>query len=533
MPLRGRVRLSRHQHRGLIETDVAERDGGVTPLEVVVDPLVRPQPGDRAVLPVDRRDVAGDVLQQLVAEEERPLAEFEPLLEDSEVALLVPAGEDPDLGKVQADHAHIESAVEDILPLLILPGREEAAAAHWGEDVALIDLPHLLRRDIVGVHAAGGALRRQLGEVVVLAVGVDVVLVEDVDELGESGRHVDVRLILDPLEPLPEDLLGDQRRLTLVLVPRPEVHEEGDKGRLPIRRHEGIDLVLDRLDAVLHLLLRPLPRHLLGLLEIGLYAVDLLLVIEGVLEILVEAPSHVGCEDAVDAVDRLAAVLTRGDLGDDLRRDGAGDLEALGAVDLLPIDAGAAAKHVLEVDQAAIEHRLDDVVHIVEVDRAAVVRHHDVCRHKESAGDILGDLAGDQVTLRGDDLGVLIRVLVHHATVGLIEDAEDAGVVGIALALKFLHRPVALVRLGGGDVAVHGQLVVDHLLYRVYRHRCADDGGIALYLVGDLRRLTRLVDSRGGVHRLLDGDGDLALVEGYAPSVPLDHLEKGGCRVVT
>ena len=350
-------------------------------------------------------------------------------------------------------------------------------------------------------------------------------LVEDVDELGESGRHVDVGLILDPLEPLPEDLLGDQRRLPLVLVPRLEVHKEGDKGSLPVRRHEGIDLVLDRLDAVLHLLLRTLPRHLLSLLEVGLYAVDLLLVIEGVLEILVEAPSHVRRKDAVNAVDRLAAILTRGDLGDDLRRDGAGDLEALGAVDLLPIDAGAATKHILEVDQAAIEHRLDDVVHVVEVDRPAVVRHHDVRRHEESAGDILGDLAGDQVALRGDDLGVLVRVLVHHATVGLIEDAKDAGVVGIALALKFLHRPVALVRLGGGDIAVHRQLVVDHLLDGVDRHRCADDGGIALYLVGDLRRLTRLVDPRGGVHRLLDGDGDLALVEGHAPSVPLDHLE--------
>ena len=301
---------------------------------------------------------------------------------------------------------------------------------------------------------------------------------------------------------------------------------------MPIRRHEGIDLVLDRLDAVLHLLLRPLPRHLLGLLEIGLYAVDLLLVIEGVLEVLVKAPAHIGGEDAVDAVDRLAAILTRGDLSDDLRRDGAGDLEALWAVNLLPINAGAATKHILEIDQAAIEHRLDDVVHVVEVDRPAVVRHHDVCRHKESACDILGDLAGDQVALRGDDLGVLIRVLVHHATVGLIEDAEDAGVVGIALALKFLHRPVALICLGGGDVAVGRQLVVDHLLDGVDRHRCADDGGIALYLVGDLRRLTRLVDPRGGVHRLLDGDGDLALIEGYASPIPLDHLECGGhCRV--
>lgn len=141
---------------------------------------------------MDRRDVAGDILQQLVAEEERPLAELEPLLEDGEVALLVPTGEDADLGKVETDDAHIESAVEDILPILILPGGEEAAAAHRGKDVALIDLPHLLRRDIVGVHAAGGALRRQLGEVVVLAIGVDVVLVEDVDELWEGGRHVDI-----------------------------------------------------------------------------------------------------------------------------------------------------------------------------------------------------------------------------------------------------------------------------------------------------------------------------------------------------
>lgn len=155
--------------------------------------------------------------------------------------------------------------------------------------------------------------------------------------------------------------------------------------------------------------LRAFPRDLFGFFHIRFDAVDILLLLDDGVEIFVEALSDKRCQDAVDAVDRLTSVLTACNLCDDLCGDGASDLETLRRIDLLAVNHRAVREHVLEIDEAAVEHRLDDVVHIVKMNRARIVRLDDIRRDEKSPRDILRDFARDEVTLRGDDFASLFE----------------------------------------------------------------------------------------------------------------------------
>ena len=184
-----------HQFGHLIQADVAQRDGGVAAVQQRLDGGSLGQTGDGAVLPVDGRGVGLDALEGLMAAHESLEAQAQTLLEDLPELVLVAPGQDADLGLVQGHHALIEAALELVIALLVLPGRQEGAAAHGREHVALVVFPHLLGRDIVGVHPLSGALDGQLGDIVVLAALEAVVLIQHVDQLGEGGGDIHALLV--------------------------------------------------------------------------------------------------------------------------------------------------------------------------------------------------------------------------------------------------------------------------------------------------------------------------------------------------
>ena len=165
----------------------------------------------------------------------------------------------------------------------------------------------------------------------------------------------------------------------------------------------------------------------------------------------------------VAQVHRLAAVLVGGHAGDDLGGDGAGHLEGLGAFDELAVHHGAVFQHVPDVDQAAVEDGLDEVVGVVEVDGSLVVGLGDVLGQKNTPGQVPAHLSGDVIPLGGGDHGVFIGVLLGQLLVFVAQQGQDGFVGGIGLPDQ---RPVVAVDdIGLGQV----ELVPGHqpLLHQV------------------------------------------------------------------
>jgi hypothetical protein len=521
---RRRVRAVLGQYRRFVDADVAQGQGRIAAVDEFFNGFAGLQAGNGAVLPVDRRYVGRDALEEVDAQEQGFFAEFQALVEDLEEFFFVAVGEDADLRQVEGDDAHVEAAVELVVALFIFPGAEEGAAAHGAEDVAFIGFAHLLGRNIVGIHAFRRTFSGQLGQIEVRAAFADVVFVQDVNEFREGRRDVDVGFVLDALDALAQQFFVDEGRFPGVFVIRLEIHEERDERCLAVGRHEGVDLVLDGLDAVLDFLLRPLPGDFFGLFHIRFDAVDFALFFDDGFHVLLEGLADVRCQDAVDAVDGLAAVLAAGDLGDDLRRHRAGDLEGFRRIDFLAVDDRTIGQHVFQVDETAVEHGLNDVVHVVEMDGAAVVGLDDVGRDQFAAGNVLGHFAGDEVALRRYDVAVLIGVFVEDFQVGVVQQAKDIVVGRIGLALEGLDGLVVFVSPGRGRIVVFQQTVVDLVFDGVNGQVLLDGSSIRFDFTGNLGSLPFFVNTAAAVHGLFNRYGDLISIEGHSFSIALDYF---------
>ena len=167
--------LAGHVLYALIQTRVAQRNGGVAAVEELVDALAFFEPSQSAVLPQDGGGVGGGALQTVVTAAQRAVAQLQPLVKDLPELVDVAAGGQSHVRQVDGDHALIEAAIVLVLAGLIVSGvgniahsgvgeavgGQEGAAAHAGVYVAL-QLLHLLFGNIVRHHALGGALGGQL-----------------------------------------------------------------------------------------------------------------------------------------------------------------------------------------------------------------------------------------------------------------------------------------------------------------------------------------------------------------------------------
>ena len=303
------VARARHVLHTLIQAGITQADGGIPAKEQFVDLLALIQACQGAILPQDRGGVGQGAQQALVAATQGAMAQLQALIEDLPELVHVALGGESHIRQVDGHNALIETTIVlGFAGLVILGagniviavtraiGREEAAAAHAGVAIAValglalgeLELAHLLLGDVIGHHALGGALGRELGQVKVLGALVDVILLEDVDELGERGGDPHARLVLHALVALAQGLLDDHGKIALLGLAAGliEVHEHRHEGCLAVGGHEGDDLILDGLNATANLVaqagLHDLGDLLLGrldpeLLELGIdLAADLL-----------------------------------------------------------------------------------------------------------------------------------------------------------------------------------------------------------------------------------------------------------------
>ena len=178
--------------------------------------------------------------------------------------------------------------------------------------------------------------------------------------------------------------------------------------------------------------------------------------------------------------DALAAILVGSHLCNDPGGDVAGGGEAVGLLDIGAGDDGAVLEHVVQIDEVTVVHVLGKIVGVVEVDEAFLMRLNDLRVQQQAGSQVFGNLTGHIVALDAVDGGVLVGVLLLDFLVLALDEAQDALVGGVGLALEALD--IAVGDIVAGNVMgldVH-ELVFHHILYLFH----ADSAVECLTLVG-------------------------------------------------
>ena len=235
----------------------------------------------------------------------------------------------------------------------------------------------------------------------------------------------------------------------------------------------------------------------------------------------------------VGTIDGLAAVLGASDVLDDLGDLRGGGADGLRGVHHRVAEFETVGEHVAEIRQRAVGHRGERrIVGVMEVDVALHVgvgyrvRQHGECGR-------LGHGAGEQVTLRGVDVGIFVRVLTHEGFITVDQTADRLVDIGGLGAFDILVQTVVRVVAGHLIQVVFNQAMLDQVL------DVFDLGGtvvafldFAFDLVGEIADellflrtdfLIKVLESG------LDGADDVDRIEFDDPAVTLldEHLAHG------
>ena len=371
------------------------------------------------------------------------MAQLHALPENLPELVHIAAGGQRDVRQIEGHDTLIETAVVLMLARLVIAGigdiaharigeavgRQEGAAAHTDVHIAL-QLQHFLLGDIVGNQALGRTLGGQSGQIPVGCAFPDIVLFQNVDQLGERRCDPDALFVLDAFIALTQGLLDDHGQILLLLLISGlvQIHEHGNEGCLSVGGHEGNHLILDGLNTAADFVAQPVLHHLADGFFRYLDAENFHFLFHGFAD-LIAADLHKGCQ--VGQADGLTAILVGCHLGDDLRGDIAGGGEGMGLLDHGAGDDGAVLQHIVQIHQVAVVHMLGKVVGVMEMDNALIVRIHDLLGQQNAVGNILGHLTCHIVTLHGIDGGVLIGVLLLDFLVVGFNQAQDAVVRGV------------------------------------------------------------------------------------------------------
>ena len=529
----GSVGFSCHAHAHLIKTRIAKADGAVVVKEQAVDLLALFEAGDGAVLPQDGSDVGDSPQQSLVAAAQGAVAELQAFLQNLPELVHIPVGGAGDVDQVDGDNTLVETSVILVGAVFTQAhgiGCQEGPAAHAGVDIAVFVLLHHLGGDVVGDHALGSAFGCQLGEAVISGTGDDIVLIQHINEFGESRSDPDALFVLDALHTLDQDFLDQHGQVVACAARRNlvQIHEHGNERSLTVAGHQGDQLVLDGLDTALDFLCQTELNDLVddGVvhgLAAGFALFDDLLFDLGTADI--NEGSQMGQREG------LTAVLVGGDLGHDLGGHVAGGVEAVGSLDQGLTDDCAVLQHVFQIDEVTVMLLLGIIIRIVEMDDAFFMGPDDLGGKKDASGQILGDLAGHIVTLGGIDDRILVGILLFDFLVELLDQGKDPVVGRVGLAGELAAETIADIFLCHFIAAHLHDAGLDHILdildiYSVCR------------LLDFLRDLLRncndliLVELVDGLHLfvcLADRIDDLGEIESDLLPVSLDDI-RGNCH---
>ena len=275
-----------------------------------------------------------------------------------------------------------------------------------------------------------------MGQVIVLAALQAVVFVKHIHQLRESRRDVNAFFIFDALQALPDDLFDDHGVFFNVGIVVPQVQEQRNKRRLAIGGHKGVDLVLDGLHAGFQFFPQAFIHNRFDLFRIRVFA-------QGVLRLIHKFfPAAPQVFAQMPHVNRLTAILAGSNGSDNLGHYVTGYLEALGRFNHLAVHHRTIVQHVADINQAAVENRLDKIIHIVKMDYAFIMGFGNFFRQNYPAGQVLGNLTGDQVPLGRSHNRIFIAIFFHNIFVAVTDQRKD----GFIRRIGFTHqRPAVTV----------------------------------------------------------------------------------------
>ena len=516
---------AQHADAHFIEACVAQGNGAVVVEEEFVDGFAFFKSCQGAVLPEDGGYVGHSAQKPFVAAAEGPVAEFQTVFQDFPEAVHVAVGGAGHVHQVDGDYALVETAVVFMLAVgskAFGVGGEEAAAAHAGVYVAVLQALHDFGGNVVRYHSLGGAFRSQLGEVVVGGIVVDVVFVQHVNELREGRGNPYALFILHTLHSLAEHFFDNHGQVFpgLSVGHFVQVHEHGDEGGLSVTGHEGDELVLDGLDAGFDFFLQA-PFH--NLFDDGFVHgfAGFFSFFNHFFRDFLAADVHKGRQ--MGQGEGLAAVLVGCHLGHDLGGHVAGGEEGMGLFNEGLADDGAVLQHVFQVDEVAVVFPLGEIVGVVEMDDAFFMGLHDFLRQQQSLGEILGHFAGHVVTLGGIDDRILIGIFLLHFLIGQVDEGQNAVVGGIALAGNLPLVAVTHILLGHFIAPHFHDARFHHVLDILHVHRM----GVGSNLPGNVIRhgadleFIHLVDGLHFLIRLANGVDDFGNIKRHFLPVTL------------
>ena len=153
--------------------------------------------------------------------------------------------------------------------------------------------------------------------------------------------------------------------------------------------HQCIDLVLNSLDTIFNLFTRTFPRYFTSLFHIRLHAINLNLLFNNIIEDFFIRFTYKWCQNTVNTINTLTTILTRCYLCNDLCCYSTSNLERLRCIDFFTIDYCAICKHIFQINQATVKHRLNNIIHIMEVDSSTIMGFQNIGRNQFTTSNIL------------------------------------------------------------------------------------------------------------------------------------------------
>ena len=297
-----------------------------------------------------------------------------------------------------------------------------------------------------------------MGQVIVFTAFQAVVFIQHVNQFRESRRYVNALFVFNSLQALPDDLFDDHGVFFNIGIVFPQIQEQRHKRRLTVGGHQGVDLILDSLDPGLQFFPQPFVHHGFQNFRVHIFAQGL----NGPFHKFIPAPAQVFAQ--MTHIHRLAAVLAGSYGSDDLGHHVAGNLEASGRFDHLPVHNGAVIQHVPDVDQAAVEDGLDKIIHIMEMKHPFFMGFGDLFRKDHPAGQVLGHFPGDQVALGRSHDGILVAVFFHNILVAVTDQRKDGFVGSIGLTHQGPAVTVNDIGLGQIELARFLKLALYNVL---------------------------------------------------------------------
>ena len=240
-------------------------------------------------------------------------------------------------------------------------------------------------------------------------------LIQNINQLREGRGYINALVIFNALQTLTQNFFHNHSVFLQIRIILLQIQKQGNKRRLTIGGHQGINLILNGLYATLQLIAQALICQTLQSFVINVASGGFL---DALFKLFV-ALAQIFAQ--MTDIYRLTAVLAGSNRCNNLCHNGAGNLEAFRAFNHFAVHNRAVIQHIADINQAAVENRLNKIVGIMEMQHTLFMRLGNLCRQHDTLCQILGNFTGNQVTLSSSHCCIFITVFFHNVLIAVAD----------------------------------------------------------------------------------------------------------------